>query len=193
LRAFYNDGGVHHTSLNDFGCQICKLGRQENLIQKLSEKLSEHKRILECQKKAFKFDKGRLNRDSSLLIVVMDFSKIDATDNFQVQDLIIHSYWRSSDGGNRSKAIHYFPVNHKVANDINFLEAGFASYIQDIKEYHNIFDQIKQISIWSDGGRKHFKQRHALKFMRKVQNTLQIPIIWNFSGWKCLRCRCKPY
>ena len=75
---------------------------------------------------------------------------------------------------------------HDVKNDALFVYTAIMELLNgELKD-----KWPKKLTIWSDGGPKHFKQRRALFYMWLVSQDTGIPIEWHFFCSCHGKCRC---
>jgi hypothetical protein len=93
---------------------------------------------------------------------ILDFSKVEGR-----QVLIISSVAPTSITWK-----HYVAPNPDTSNDSKFV----INVLNDIK----LKNGTKKVIIWSDGGRKHFKNSTTLQYLQLFKNKKSIEITWNF-------------
>lgn len=68
-----------------------------------------------------------------------------------------------------------FPTE-PVTNDAKLFDISFNQVLDEVRQNF----KFTELFIWSDGGRKHFKQRYAMKYILKLQRERGCKIVWNF-------------
>lgn len=96
---------------------------------------------------------------TKVLLLTQDFSQLTLTSSL-TQELIIVFTWNQS--GEAKQVYHHFvaPLKKGWTNDITFVIG-----VWETLEREGKFDRFKKVIVWSDGGRKHFKQRFNLRWM----------------------------
>jgi hypothetical protein len=144
-------------NVNHDPCPICDNTKDNNVLIK-------HQHDYKLQRSHYLNQKQSVNDDTMLLL--LDFSKM-----LSYQDLII-SMWNKE--LNRFNIIHHI-ADAGVSNNNDFVNEVFYSTIKKL-----ITSKIKKIIIWSDGGKKHFKNSSMLTFISKFQASQFVRITWNF-------------
>lgn len=197
---FYGSGHVHHASRNDTGCPICNIEYQDKITKKEQAYLDKHHRWWHSQQKSYQQDLNDLrsaiflitclsygcvlfysllcflaSKHHQRLLVVIDFSRFDIVGG-KFQGFFLHAYrWNEEAGAIESTPYVVFPTE-PVTNDAKLFDAAFQQVLDELSEKFN----FKELFIWSDGGRKHFKQRYAMKYILKLQRAKGWRIVWNF-------------
>lgn len=110
-----------------------------------------------------------------MLMVVIDFSAFQVP-GVKWQALLVHVYrWDPIQDEEVSTPYIVFPTE-VATNDAALFKIAFESVIEEVRSSF----RFNQLFIWSDGGRKHFKQRYAMKYVMEMQRKLKVPITWNF-------------
>lgn len=132
--------------------------------------LATHQSLIYKQVKKELVDKEIADR----AVVVMDFTCIDINCH-SWQDLIVcvYRYDATSNDKLRRQYRHLIAPSTKTKNNTCFV---FGAWAQIIGE--GFFQGIKEISLWSDGGPKHFKVSSTVNFFSYVNETFKV--IYNF-------------
>ena len=77
--------------------------------------------------------------------------------------------------------------SHEVKNDALFVYTAITQLLGKLKDSRSL---PKRLTIWSDGGPKHFKLRRGLFYMWLVCQAVGIPIEWHFFASCHGKCRC---
>ena len=117
------------------------------------------------QRKSFLLQKESLQPCDKLII--LDFSKID-----EYNDLIISIVEPSG-----IRWHHRIGTTKDENNDTNFVITVFNSFITT---YLSENKKIENVIIWSDGGKKHFKNSKMQQFILQYQAKTDIRFQWNF-------------
>ena len=145
-------------------CPYCK-GSRKYGKQANCRSLEHHKRAANLQMRKYVEDRKMLRNSPDTMIIVQDFTKLEY-DNVSTQDLIFTVY----KGGNQGVFKHYLMEKKDGKEQKN--DTSFAVQIWN-QYFPEIVDHIKHLIIWSDGGRKHFKNNKNLWWMQKEQNRIQ--------------------
>jgi len=156
----------------------------DDWIQKYRELKAFHVQAVHTQYKYYQEQKRLLltNRNTHSFVVVQDFSKLDIEkgDSFQDQIFTVYYFDPNSPDKLSYKYIHYID---NTKNDKYFV---FKSW-EHLLESHSLFSRIKnanehfKIIIFSDGARKHYKQRFSVTYFAFLQSKYsQVDFMWNF-------------
>lgn len=112
------------------------------------------------------------------LLVVQDFTQLPLTPSGFIQDLIFVVYRKTPDTGELDRTYHHYVGDEGRSNDIQFVKAGWSDLLLRLP-----LSDCKILRIWSDGGRKHFKQTGHMMFWENKQEELRglgVTIEYNF-------------
>jgi len=139
--------------------------------------LEGHKERWFIQGAAYKSAKERiaLGEDPNEVLILQDFTQLQVQSGFY-QDLIIVFYYHNpnAEQGIGIKYFHFVGESEQK-NDIGFVISAWKSLIKEGQ-----FNGISRITIYSDGGPKHFKITSCMSFFADLQKRLGIPIGYNF-------------
>lgn len=108
-------------------------------------------------------------------MVVIDFSAFQVT-GAKWQALLVHIYrWDLITNEEVSTPYIVFPTE-EANNDAALFKVAFKSVIEEVRSAF----RFNELLIWSDGGRKHFKQRYAMQYVMEMQRKWAVRIVWNF-------------
>ena len=180
---------VHRSKLHR-NCNACQKNETCPLEQQLKEEeregldklidavkdYREHKKIADHQAKKMQELKDALVPGECL--VIMDFAgrfivqaclEMSQTDYFArvgVPDLVLYVYYREKTGGELKTMCFDLLSKAKEKDDYCYVKAAWLHLLNN----ETIFDNMKIIHIFSDGGPKHFKIRKSL-FMLSLLNA----------------------
>ena len=123
------------------------------------------------------------NKDEEMFLIVQDFSKleIEKGDTYQDQIFTVYYYDRNVQDIVSYKYIHYVD-NSK--NDKYFFFKSWEALLEDCPVLESIRNNPNgrfKISIFSDGARKHYKQKFSITWMGFLQKKYEnINFEWNF-------------
>ena len=172
LRDLVHHDKVHRVTKPDF-CAICM---QNSKVKRSPEQIEEHKRVATEQKRVA-MDQMRTLRPFDLLIV-QDFTQIELSPTGSLQDLILVAYRRTESEGELERVYYHYVGEPGQKNDFHFVKGCWIDLLDNMTLYAN-----SNLHIWSDGGRKHFKQSGHLRFWGELQQALKpmnITIQYNF-------------
>lgn len=130
---------VHH-SHDAYLCPICSSLPPEQRDRHLSRD-SVQKRMLELRIAECANQPGQV-------VVIQDFTKLDVQESsYQSLILVVH---RS--GTVHASCYHFVAGSQGFKNDIHFVVTCWLQLIRD-----GVFNHVRQLDIFSDGGPKHFK------------------------------------
>jgi hypothetical protein len=164
---------IHHTDLRWF-CPYCD---ERNTLMKKKEnneltpeevrklmRLDEHERIHRERLQAFQQNLCELTEHT--LLLAMDFTKHDhITHSFQNLVLCLH---KKNAGGIIEKDYRHYIGELKEKNDVRFVIRVLMNLF-----FTGEFTNFDKLVIWSDGGRKHFKQSGLEYWLMKLQTAIQ--------------------
>jgi hypothetical protein len=146
------------------------------MSRKLRLKLKKHVEIWPYQRSKYLSQKEQLSLRQ--LLAIMDFSQMKETEKCEyVQDLIITFYYLNNAGNMEHENLHFVGrcKGGEYINDVSFVEVCW-----DLLFKENYFDRFDKLFLWSDGGRKHFKQSYCLSKFAQYQEVFKIKIEYNF-------------
>ena len=163
---------VHKVNKPDF-CAICsQTGKRKMSI----EQIHVHQSIAKEQSAVFMNQIKTLQPED--IIVVQDFTQIELSPNGSLQDFILVLYRRTKPGGSLERLYYHYVGGDHQKNDFHFVKGCWLDLMDRLTLYAN-----SNIQIWSDGGRKHFKQTGQIRFWSELQDDLRksnITIQYNF-------------
>jgi len=167
---------IHHNR-DDAMCKYCaKLAGKtgDDLDEEELQELESHKERWYAQGAAYLLEKERIvkGEDPDEILVLQDFTQLQVQSTFY-QDLII-VFYSHKEGGLSTKYFHFVGETAQK-NDIGFVISAWKTLI---KEGH--LAKKSKITIYSDGGPKHFKITACMSFFADLQKVLGIPIFYNF-------------
>ncbi len=112
------------------------------------------------------------------LLIVQDFTQIELSPTGFLQDFIIVLYRRPRSGGNLERTYYHYVGEKGQSNDFHFVKACWLDLLGSMK-----LKGESTLYIWSDGGRKHFKQSGQIRFWGEIQEQLrpkQVTIEYHF-------------
>lgn len=163
----------YHHSFIPPSCVYCA-GAAPTSRKGSGEALEWHKVIAHTQRSQYLKEKAHITATPGALLIVQDFTKIDFA-NSNCQDLIITIYFHDeSEPDNIGHSFHHFLSDAK--NDINFVTSVWEEFLPEIiKDYNPI-----EISLWSDGARKHFRTVRHLSWWWEKVITVNLQLTYHF-------------
>lgn len=154
-----------------------------NIEQPKIDEYKKHQPIVEHQQRQYELQLENLHDHQA--IVIMDFAAtyqlgykaVESTDEWfnkrSVQDLVIVVIIRQNDQYSR----HYFDyLCEKESHDTLFVRQAWHHLLKT----SDLFQNIDEILLWSDGGPHHFKIFRTLYLMWQLQHEYDITIQYNF-------------
>lgn len=155
---YINTLKIHHS--NHHNCPVC------DDILTHPDHQQQHFNFYQYQRRKFVEQKQQINAETALFIV-LDFSKINDR-----QDLIISIL------NNEKKYVFHHLISDKgIQNDHIFVINVFDIYIKKMIIEN---EAISELIIWSDGGRKHFKNATIQHYIMNFITMLKLKAEWNF-------------
>lgn len=161
---------IHHSKTPKF-CPICDDTNESMEQQK-------HKDLVKIQRSYYQIEKKEIssNSETNKALVTQDFTQLQLDGTF-VQNLVIckYTYQQNAKDGLKREYKH-FVGKSTDSNGISFVTGCWKILIDS-----NWFENNKKISIWSDGGPKHFKITSNMKFLLAIQHHFSnIDWVYNF-------------
>ena len=144
-------------------CPTCK-GLSKSKSSK--QAIEEHQRIARIQTKVAMGQVQTL--PASDVLCVQDFTQIELSPSGFLQDLIIVVYRRPIAGGDLNRTYHHYVGKKSQSNDFHFVKGCWEDLLSKMNLKNN-----STLHIWSDGGRKHFKQSGHVRFWGETQESLR--------------------
>eukprot|EP00734_Pompholyxophrys_sp_LG126_P000261 Pompholyxophrys_sp_v1_NODE_77_length_2346_cov_4.460733.p2 type:complete len:140 gc:universal NODE_77_length_2346_cov_4.460733:772-1191(+) len=118
-----------------------------------------------------KYLRKDLNEVSDTKVVIFhDFTQVQVQNTF-FQDLILVIYL----AGGRLKYFHYVGETSNTKNNINFVTAAWHNLLTT----KNVFDGMRRVVIWSDGGPKHFRISACMQFFNFLKKNVLLDFQYN--------------
>lgn len=106
-------------------------------------------------------------------IIVIDFTSVGEYGSPQIfQVFVLSEITRNPSGEIKIKYYDFYKV---AKNDFFFFKAVMELYFTKYKK-----ECVKNVFIWSDGAKKHFKQRFAMYFMSTLPEKYSVNVQWHF-------------
>lgn len=142
--------------------QLQKINQLTLMEKSIIRKLETHQKISIIQRKCYTLERQKLQQGKLLLI--MDFTDIQIN-SLSYQDLIV-VYYEKEENEILPKYQHYIGTDGEK-NDIVFVRAVLNHLKTKV-----LTSKYKLISIWTDGGPKHFKITALQRYFLILQKTL---------------------
>ena len=113
-------------------------------------------------------------KDPSRILILQDFSQLQLSNGF-IQDLIfcIYKYSEQLESLDR-EYVHFLGRSHSE-NNTQFVVDCWKELLME-----PIFECVKDLHVFSDGGRKHFKNSTNLQFMYALKAYFDIEVSYSF-------------
>lgn len=127
---------------------------------------------------------GPIDKSGQVLIVV-DFTCLEpeSRENIRIQNMILVVVYH--DKSNQQQRVYFDflcgnPDSRK--NDFFFVRRAFELFLNEILKDPPVPElrHIKSVQIWSDGGRKHFKNRFTMTEVPNLFRRANIQVSWSF-------------
>jgi cell division protein FtsB len=155
-------------------CPLCELYASEET----SVELVHHKELIPLQRGQYTKEKLSIasEKTPTTTLVTQDFSQVIFEGGF-VQDLIICFYSYDKEATDGLKRLYrHFVGRTADKNDISFVVGCWKILLEEHR-----FENMETVSIWSDGGPKHFKISANIRFILSLQQARpDINWIYNF-------------
>jgi hypothetical protein len=137
-------------------------------------KIKNHKQRWKVQSKYFYSSIKQINLDT--IKIIQDFFLLDLN-NMQGQTLVLVVYIHNTSYPENIEKKYYFFISDENTGAHDFY-VGRSIY--NLLFSRSFFKDFKFLTIWSDGGRKHFKCSLWIKFITLLQKRSLIRIEYNF-------------
>ena len=116
------------------------------------------------------------NKEEGTVIVIQDFTQIKVQETF-FQDLIICFYLYDANEDDKLKRVyrHFIAPNSRVKNDCLFVFGVWKQMVQS-----GVFNGYNKVTVFSDGGPKHFKMTGTMTFFAFLKNRLNLDLTYHF-------------
>lgn len=167
---------IHHSSVPQqcIYCCNCKPSSKKGYGQGLEQ----HKQRAKVMQSAFVNMKRSLTEQENMVLVVQDFTQIRFGSKL-CQDLIICIYFGDPLVEQKvSHTFHHFIAEH--SNDVDFVVSVWTELLEEL---YSTWPNCK-LAIWSDGGRKHFKQSTMIHWWwQQVQKSKKSVEFYFFESY----------
>ncbi len=155
-------------------CPLC----EQYASGETSLELVHHKELISLQRGQYTKEKLAIASENTptTTLVTQDFSQVIFEGGF-VQDLIICFYSYDKEAADGLKRVYrHFVGNTTDKNNISFVVGCWKILLEEHR-----FENMEIVSIWSDGGPKHFKISSNIRFILSLQQAQpDIGWIYNF-------------